>query len=123
MNIGGIEYRVVFDAEKQGAGFQTSPPTMWIGCDCTLQEMANSVMHEALEAVLLQDVKRLTPNCTHIGDVCDDNTRYVFHFDHDYLCTLTYKLQYALLTSGFYKIVDGRPDRMKKKKGKGKGCK
>jgi hypothetical protein len=113
MKICGKDYRISYRKGERGAGFSQLDRRMWIGTEGGLFEIANCIIHEAVEAILLEDVKRLTPHNTHISNICDDNTRYIFHFDHDYLCQFTYKLQDALLTSGFFKLTDPR-----KKKGK-----
>lgn len=113
MRIVGREYRLKFDAESDGAAFNTGGdyPTITLGLACkSLHHVASNVVHEVVEVILSEDMKRW-------GDDNDplDCTRKLFVFDHDYLRTFGPKVVDALVSSGFFKLVDARP---KKRKGK-----
>ena len=68
-----------------------------------LESQAASVIHEAFEAIMMEDSKRFF-NYTN----SHNRPNFIFIFDHDYLCTLEWKLLDALVSSGFFKIVDGK---------------
>lgn len=75
-----------------------------IGTKCPgLEHQSASIIHEALEVILMEDYKRFF-NYTN----SHNRPNYIFIFDHDYLCKLEYKLLDALVSSGFFKIVDGK---------------
>lgn len=112
MRICGREYRLAFDRDGSDAAFNTGGdyPTVVLGLDCkSLHHVASNLVHEIIEATLCEDFKRW-------GDDDDpgDCSRKLFVFDHDYLRTFGPKIVDALLSSGFFKLVDGRP------KGRGK---
>jgi len=100
-------FRLKFD-KNGGASFQTYSDKgrgeIVIGLKYPdLEEVAEKIVHEAVEAILATDDKR---SYNYTGSHEEPN--YLFHFDHDYLCSFTYKLVDALVSSGFFKIVDGR---------------
>lgn len=108
MKICGRDYRVYLRPSEYGAGFSAIRRNVWIGARGDLKDMGAYLIHEATEAILYEDGKRLTPNLPHIIELYDDNSRYIFHFDHDYLIGFANKFQDALLTSGFFKLCDPR---------------
>lgn len=86
-----------------------------------LRFIAEMLVHEALEAILVEDHRRF-----HCTDFELGNRGYHFLFDHDYFDSVGPKLLDAMLSSGFFRLVDGRPKKRMacgkgKKKGKGKG--
>jgi len=68
-----------------------------------LETQAVSIIHEALEAIMIEDSKRFL-NYTN----SHNRPHFIFHFDHDYLCQLEWKLLDALVSSGFFKLMDGK---------------
>jgi hypothetical protein len=117
------EYRLRFKKSVGGAHFYCNGPNSYgnglieVGDYPDLPFIGGIIIHEALEAILYEDGKRL---CPPVND--GDHSRYVFLFDHDYLDGLQNKILDALLTSGFFKLKDGRKRKMAKKS-KGKGSK
>lgn len=84
--------------EKDGKG------EMIIGTQYSgLAGQAASVIHEAFEAIMMEDCRRFF-NYTN----SHNRPNFIFVFDHDYLCSLEWKLLDALISSGFFKIVDGK---------------
>jgi len=116
MKICSREYRLKFKKSERGASFYCNGADaqgnglVEIGDYGDVEFVGGIIIHEALEAILFEDGKRLCPPVNE-----GDHTRYVFLFDHDYLDGLQNKILDALLTSGFFKLVDGRK---KKRKGK-----
>lgn len=85
-----------------------------------LPTIAGLVAHEAMESILITDGKRF---CPHNSKRDDSNIHdHVFIFNHEYLNDgFDVKVVDALVTSGFFKLVDGRRSvACKKKKKKGK---
>lgn len=119
MKICSREYALKFRKDMAGGCFYSNGPNsegdgvIEIGEYRDLGFVCEVVLHEALEAILWEDGRRLCPPCAD-----GDHSRYVFLFDHDYLDGLPAKLIDALLTSGFFRVVDGRPKRKAKKGGK-----
>lgn len=126
MKICSREYALRFRKGVEGACFYSNGPktdgdgVIEIGDYKDVTFVGGVLIHEILEAILYEDCKRFKPPV-----VGDDHSRYLFCFDHDYLDGLQNKLLDAMLTSGFFRLVDGRKKHMaKKKKGKKKGgCK
>lgn len=119
MRICGRDYKLVFRDKMRGAEYTDRDSDgrglMLIGTkDWNVREVADLIVHESLEAILMEDFKRYTPNMNHISDVCDDTSRFLFVFDHDYLVGFSHKVLDALESSGFFKLADGRPKRKKK---------
>jgi len=108
MKICGRDYKLEFNCSKVGgAEFYKNKDgdgLVRFGKFNDLGFIAEMLVHEAVEAILVEDFKRFA--CT---EKVDEDYRYQFHFDHDYLCTLGPKILDALLSSGFFKLVDGRP--------------
>lgn len=108
IKICGRNYRLKFNKNVNGASFSTHSAKgrgeITIGTKETdIEELAERVGHEAIEAILTEDDKRFCNfTCSY------DDPNYIFIFNHDYLCGFTYKLIDALVLSGFFKIVDGR---------------
>lgn len=121
MRICGREYRLRFDSEDDGAGFRTGCdyPEIVLGLGCkSLHHVVSNLVHEIFEATLCEEGKRWGHD-----EVPDDCTRKMFVFEHDYLHVLGPKLLDAMLSSGFFRLVDGRPGMGRKRGGKkGKGC-
>lgn len=124
MKICSREYSLRFRKGVDGACFYSNGPktggdgVIEIGDYKDVTFVGGVLIHEILEAILYEDCKRYKP------PVCgDDHSRYLFCFDHDYLDGLQNKLLEALLTSGFFKLVDVRKKKMvHSKKRKGGGC-
>jgi len=72
-----------------------------------LRDCAERVVHEVMEAIFVEDDKRWG----HSSESQD--CEYLFSFGHDYLCSFDKKVVDGLLTSGFFKLTDGRPKRRK----------
>ena len=70
------------------------------------RRVAEVLCHEILEAILVEDYKRFACTSRELS-----NPRYFFQFSHDYLDTVGQKLLDALLTSGFFKLMNGRQQR------------
>ena len=107
MRVCGRDYRIKFDHDSSGAGFQTCGdyPTVTLGTDCkSLHHVASNLIHEVIEAVLVEDFKRWADD-----DDPADCSRKLFVFDHDYFRSFGPKVLDGLLSSGFFKLVDGRP--------------
>ena len=110
MKICSREYKLKFKPKHAGASFWSHDDK---GCGCIeigtdysdLRYLASVMLNEIIEAVLYEDGKRFKPSIAQN----DDHTRYVFHFDHEYLNSeLCNKLLEAMLTSGFFKLADPR---------------
>jgi hypothetical protein len=116
------DYKLTFDRDLDGGCFYSYGKTsegdaeIIVGHYKDLRYCAEILLHEITEAILCEDDKRFS--CTAFDD---DNSRYLFMFPHDYLDTIGPKLLDALLTSGFFSLIDGRPHMPKCKKSKKKG--
>ena len=124
MKICSREYALRFRKGVDGACFYSNGRNtdgngvIEIGDYKDLSFVGGVLTHETLEAILYEDCKRYKPPVAG-----DDHSRYLFCFDHDYLDGLQNKLLEALLTSGFFKLVDVRKKKMvHSKKRKGGGC-
>lgn len=118
------EYALRFRKGNSGACFYSNGPdtngngVIEIGDYKDLEFVCGIIIHELVEAILYEDGRRYCPPV-----VEGDHSRYLFCFDHDYLDGFQNKVLDALLTSGFFRLVDRRPKVAKKKGGKKKGCK
>lgn len=100
-------YDLRFDKSNGEGSFVTMTKSgkgkITIGTQYGLADQAAKVVHESIEAILTEDDKRFY-NYTN----SHERANFVFIFDHDYLCQLEHKLIDALLTSGFFKLTDGK---------------
>ena len=109
MKICSREFKLKFSKKQAGGCFyrfgrkSEGDAEICIGKYKELHYCAEILCHEIMEAILVEDGKRFS--CTEY-DPCKD--RYLFQFSHDYLDGLGPKLLEALLTSGLFKLVDGR---------------
>ena len=120
IKICGRDYRFGFDSNRKGARFGCNSAdgdgSIVIGTrNRALKDMAARVMHEVMECVATEDQKRFYNYRSNSND-----PDYIFVFDHDYLCGYTDKIIDGIISSGFFKVVDGRPEIKKTKRNKKK---
>jgi len=101
------EWDLKLDPKMTGGEFNTYYPdgkgTITIGTKWKKPEFRHQVLlHEILEAVLVVDVKRYKVEKN------NEETSYLFVFDHEYLEDLAIKLLDALLSCGLIKRNDGK---------------
>lgn len=100
-------YNLKFNKKSGGAKFSTIAKTgrgeIILGTKHGLEKQATNLIHESLESILVEDNKRFYGYTN-----SSDEPYLIFIFDHDYLCSLEHKLFDALISSGFFKLMDGK---------------
>jgi len=109
IKICGKNYHFKFDPNKTGARFGSNSSSgdgvMVIGThNRALGDCAERILHEVMEAVAVEDNKRFYNYRSNSND-----PDYIFVFDHDYLCGYTHKIIDGIVSSGFFRVRDGRP--------------
>ena len=109
MKICGRDYRLNFSKKQSGGEFwcygkdKSGRGEISIVSGKDLRHTAEILVHEALEAIFAEDNVRY-----HNSSYDPGNENRFFVFSHHYFDSIGPKLVDALLTSGFFELVDGR---------------
>jgi hypothetical protein len=116
MKICGRDYKLTFRKGQKGASFfcngrkSEGRGEISIGLYKDLRGRAEILCHEIIEAILVEDGKRLCQTGFE-----ESNKSYRFHFDHDYLDGLSPKILDALLTSGMFQLRNIKPNKARQR--------
>lgn len=108
VRICGREYKLKF-SEPTGGCFYCSGKSgsgdgeIYIGKYKDISRVAEILLHEIIEAILVEDSKRFVPT-----GLLDDNSNRLFMFTHEYFDMLICKIIDGMKSSGFFKIIDNR---------------
>lgn len=109
MKICSRDYKLTFRKDQKGGSFwcngrkSEGRGEICIGAYKDKQARAEILIHEAVEAILVEDGKR-----SHATSYEQENGRYQFHFGHDYFDGFGPKLLDALLTSGMFRLIESK---------------
>lgn len=115
LRICGRQYHLQFNPNKSGGYFNTCKLSgdglVEIGTrNRALADVAERVFHEVAEVVSVESGKRF-----HHYRSNSDDPDYLFVFNHDDFTRMVPEIIDGLVSSGFFRVVDGLP---KKEKGK-----
>lgn len=108
VNICGRKYKLKF-SESTGGQFYCSGKNgggdgeIYVGRYKDISRFAEVLLHEIIEAILVEDNKRYAKT-----GIQDGNENRLFIFDHEYFDVFVYKILDGMISSGFFKIIDNR---------------